>query len=522
MASPDAILHLAALHALSAAGFASTSNAASVTLSTALAQYLKLLATNCVERAALAGRSKVNAGDVVTTLDELGMGGVGELQEWALDLEGEVVFAGGGMEVLAAGLRIENGLDLTYMPVKEGYGAEEKEDEDDEDEDNEDEDGKEDETMEVDREVKVETLAFPSPDYSWLPPLPSAAGQAAAKITTSTSTGTTASTAPQTIAERYLVPILYANSQLSQTHPFVSPPKPTRRPLPPAPSSLQSLITTYEQTASDPSVTIRQTETRRHAADMLRLGISTPDSFSPETTLSLPIPPPRCTPIVPTYSDTLPQKLLLVNPRPDGLLSSLLHQTRSLHLPPSLRERLTSLRPPQPLNSDSGPIFYGESVRGPDEAALAKARGKPPTTEEEGWARATWDSGPRGMVKWSRGRLPSGRKVVQSGVGEDKPREPEGVKEEAVSGIKLRLGGPRLSVGRGEGTQRTSVSPEKRTAVGGEETRTVGDEADAVDEAAKDIVMEDVGTEQPELSVQGPAKGEMAAVVEGVESVMQP
>lgn len=101
MAAPDAVLHLAALHALASAGFASTSSAASLTLTDVVARYLRLLATTSVEKAALAGRSKVAAVDVVQTLEDLGVGSVGELQEWALDLESEVVFAGAGMDQLA-------------------------------------------------------------------------------------------------------------------------------------------------------------------------------------------------------------------------------------------------------------------------------------------------------------------------------------------------------------------------------------------------------------------------------------
>ncbi len=105
-AAPDAVLHLAALHALASAGFASTSSAASMTLTDVVARYLRLLATTSVERAAFAGRSKVAAIDVVRTLEDLGLGDVGELQEWALDLDSEVVFAGSGMDELAGWLLI--------------------------------------------------------------------------------------------------------------------------------------------------------------------------------------------------------------------------------------------------------------------------------------------------------------------------------------------------------------------------------------------------------------------------------
>lgn len=100
-ASPDAVLHLAALHTLAQAGFASTSRAASLTLSGALARYLHVVAASCTEHAALAGRSKVAAIDVVNTLDDLGVGGVTELQEWTADLDKEVSFTGGKMDELA-------------------------------------------------------------------------------------------------------------------------------------------------------------------------------------------------------------------------------------------------------------------------------------------------------------------------------------------------------------------------------------------------------------------------------------
>lgn len=104
-ASPDAVLHLAALHTLAQTGFASTSRAASVTLSGVLSRYLQLVATSCTERAALAGRSKVAAIDVVNALEDLGVGGITELQEWTADLDKEISFTGGKMDELAGGLR---------------------------------------------------------------------------------------------------------------------------------------------------------------------------------------------------------------------------------------------------------------------------------------------------------------------------------------------------------------------------------------------------------------------------------
>jgi histone H3/H4 len=110
-ASPDAILHLAALHALSAAGFASTSRAASTTLSGVLGRYLQLVGGACAERAALAGRAKVSAADVVEALEGLGVGGVEEVMEWSLD-EREVVFEGGGLEELDGEFNEKRGVGL--------------------------------------------------------------------------------------------------------------------------------------------------------------------------------------------------------------------------------------------------------------------------------------------------------------------------------------------------------------------------------------------------------------------------
>lgn len=105
-ASPEAVLHLAALHTLAQAGFASTSRAASVTLTGVLQQYLSVVAATCTERAALAGRSKVAAVDVVHALEDMGVGGVSELQEWTADLDKEVSFSGGKLEELSSKARV--------------------------------------------------------------------------------------------------------------------------------------------------------------------------------------------------------------------------------------------------------------------------------------------------------------------------------------------------------------------------------------------------------------------------------
>ncbi|KAK8846677.1 hypothetical protein IAR55_005764 [Kwoniella newhampshirensis] len=454
--SPDAVLHLAALHTLAATGFASTSQAASMTLSSVMAKYLRLVSTACVERASLAGRSKVAAVDVVDALDELGVQ-VGELYDWAQG-EGQVSFEKEGLVGLEnyvnQGLAVDEGIaHLKLVPKAEL--------------DDEEETISEDVTMDEDVHVKTESeqdleveekvTGFvyrpSSPDLSWLPPMPTSDHTTSCQPTepsssteTTADTPATASAPPQSVADRYRRPISYASSQLSQSHPFVDPPRPSiTTPLPPAPSSLSNLIDTYQAIAQDPSVALRQTDLRRQATDLLRNFIAPVDSFSPKDTLVTPIPPVRATPIVPSHSDVLPQKLLPVNPRPTGILSSLVHQIQSPHLPPPLRERLTSLRPPIAQVRDGNPILYGEPVRGPDDAALLKAIGKHVDVEGEGNAQAyaylqqTWDSGPKGVEKFSKGRLPTGKKVIMSKEGESVPRMSEETKREREEAQKVKL-----------------------------------------------------------------------------------
>ncbi|OCF37766.1 hypothetical protein I316_00893 [Kwoniella heveanensis BCC8398] len=321
-----------------------------------------------------------------------------------------------------------------------------------------------------------------SPDMSWLPPLPSATSNQTSTqgpITAANSTelalpNNISSGAPmpvpvplpeaQSIADRYRRPIPYSSSQLSQAHPFHDPPKPSSPlTLPPAPTSLPNLISTYAAIANDPSIALRQIDVRRQASELLRHSIAPVDAYTPAPTLISPIPPVRASPIVPSHSEDMPAKLLPVNPRPNGLLSSLVHQIQSPHLPPALRERLTSLRPPVPLKRDDQLILYGDGVRGPDEGVLLKAKGKhvEEGSVQEIYLRQTWDSGPRGMEKWSRGRLPTGRKVVQSKEGELLPREEEGKRKEReqTKEAKVRLKLP--SFGSGEGL----IPPPSQTPV---------------------------------------------------------
>lgn len=104
--SPDAILHLATLHLLSQVGFASTSRAASLSLSSVAAQYFRVVAQACVDRAVLAGRSKVAAQDVLGALQDMGVAGDGygmdELMEYGLDHAG-VGFKSSGIDDLSGG-----------------------------------------------------------------------------------------------------------------------------------------------------------------------------------------------------------------------------------------------------------------------------------------------------------------------------------------------------------------------------------------------------------------------------------
>lgn len=345
-----------------------------------------------------------------------------------------------------------------------------------------DEAGEEDDQMDIDvkeepgikEEEEEETWELrtryrpKSPDMSWLPPLPTDQIIAAASGLGTVTAAVENAPAPQSVADRYRRPIAFATSTLAENHPFSDPPAVSPRPaLPPAPSSFSSLITTYQAVVSEPSVALRQTDGRRQAADLLRLTVGNPEVFTPKDTLFIPLPPPHISPIVPSHSDSLPSKLLPVNPHQNGIVSSLLHQIRSPYLPPSLRERLTALRPPQAQPSDNGPILFGPPVRGADESALAKARGKAMGDEPEISYRATWDSGPRRSDRWSRGSLPNGKKVIRYVAGQKYPRESAGAKalrlkiNEKVPGIvdgremspgsasspnvgiKLRLGAPK-------------------------------------------------------------------------------
>jgi hypothetical protein len=285
-----------------------------------------------------------------------------------------------------------------------------------------------------------------SPDMTWLPPLPTAdveLGAATGVPGAGAEAGAEVAAeapAPQSIVDRYRQPVPYSTSQLVEAHPFCDPPQSTLEDdLPSAPSSFPTLVAAYEAALTEPSVALRQTDGRRQAADLLRLTVGNPDRFSTRDTLAHPLPGPQVSAVVPSHSETLPPHLIPVNPDQAGIITSILHQIRTPYLPAGLRERLTSLRPPQAQMTERGPALFGDPVRGADDAALAKARGKATGEDSIAEFRATWDSGPHGPEKWSRGRLPTGRKVIKEVVG-SAPREP-GAPSNPKAPLRLKIAG---------------------------------------------------------------------------------
>jgi histone H3/H4 len=104
--SPDALLHLATLHLLSQAGFASTSQAASLSLTSVVGEYFKLVARSTVDRALHAGRAKPGIYDVVGSLEDLGYGmRLEDLYEYGLE-SGRDTLEGEGLEKLAGKLKV--------------------------------------------------------------------------------------------------------------------------------------------------------------------------------------------------------------------------------------------------------------------------------------------------------------------------------------------------------------------------------------------------------------------------------
>lgn len=341
-----------------------------------------------------------------------------------------------------------------------------------EEEEAEEEESEDDESMEIDNPEPVHLN--PPPDFAWLPPLPGTVKlQPSEPGKPADTTAELPQAAPASIADRYRVRIPFASSSFAlRATPYVDPPAPPDRPLPGATSSLPSLIETYNATRAEPSLTLRQTDTRRQALELLRRHIAPPDRFSPSASLSAPnFPPaPRVSPIVPSHSDTLPPQLLPINPNPTTLLSQLVHTIQSPHLPPDLRERLTSLRPPLAQKRDGEPILYGPPVRGPDTAALLRAKGKPFTPEDEAWLYATWDSGPKGIKKWGKAELPTGKKVIKHVIGEEAPRRagpPPEEKEKRTLKLSLSRGSASASPGMGAKDASPGPAPPATPGAGG-------------------------------------------------------
>jgi hypothetical protein len=269
-------------------------------------------------------------------------------------------------------------------------------------------------------------LRFPSPDFSWLPPIPDlSAIQPPEPNSPSAATrprhAVESITVPSAIVDRYRTRIPFASSSLTTQSTYNTPTltQPTAKRLPPGTTSLPDLISTYADTKGEMSVSIRPNGYRLQALDLLRRQIAAPEGYSPHDSLAVKgsVAGPRFTPIA------VPPHPVAVNPDQNGILSRLLHSIQSANLPSELRERLTTLRPPLAQKRDGQPLTYGPGLRGADDAALARAQGKEAQKEDEVYAFATWDSGPRGLEKFSRPNLPRGKKVIKYVEGEEVPRQ---------------------------------------------------------------------------------------------------
>jgi len=266
-------------------------------------------------------------------------------------------------------------------------------------------------------------LRFPSPDFSWLPPIPDLTAQQAGPSSPSATTrprhAVESVTVPSAIIDRYRTRIPFASSSLTSQPIYAKPIQPDTKRLPPGTSSLPDLISTYADTKGEMSVSIRPNGYRLQALDLLRRQIAAPEGYSPHDTLAVKgsVPGPRFTPIA------VPPHPVAVNPAQEGILSRLLHSIQSANLPSELRERLTTLRPPLAQKRDGQPLTYGPGIRGADDAALARAQGKEAQKEDEVYSYATWDSGTRGLEKFSRPNLPRGKKVIKYVEGEEVPRQ---------------------------------------------------------------------------------------------------
>jgi hypothetical protein len=342
------------------------------------------------------------------------------------------------LDYLQEGLSIQN-------PIAELRIVHDDDIEEDEDEDEKPEvDGEgevKDEQMDVDSDTELDPnlksspvptadeiksrpkLRFPSPDFSWLPPIPDLSTQQPEPSSSSTTTrprhAVESVTVPSAIIDRYRTRIPFASSSLASRSTYAKPIQPDTKRLPPGTSSLPDLISTYADTKGEMSVSIRPNGYRLQALDLLRRQIAAPEGYSPHDSLAVKgsVPGPRFTPIA------VPPHPVAVNPAQEGILSRLLHSIQSANLPSELRERLTTLRPPLAQKRDGQPLTYGPGIRGADDAALARAQGKEPQKEDEVYSYATWDSGPRGLEKFSRPNLPRGKKVIKYVEGEEIPRQ---------------------------------------------------------------------------------------------------
>ena len=275
----------------------------------------------------------------------------------------------------------------------------------------------------IDETLSRVKLRFPSPDFSWLPPIPDLSNQqpepSSPSATTRPRHAVESITVPSAIIDRYRTRIPFTSSSLTSQTTYAKPIQQDTKRLPPGTSSLPDLISTYADTKGEMSVSIRPNGYRLQALDLLRRQIAAPEGYSPQDTLAVKgsVPGPRFTPIA------VPPHPVAVNPAQEGILSRLLHSIQSANLPSELRERLTTLRPPLAQKRDGQPLTYGPGIRGADDAALARAQGKEPQKEDEVYSFATWDSGPRGLEKFSRPNLPRGKKVIKYVEGEDTPRQ---------------------------------------------------------------------------------------------------
>lgn len=286
-------------------------------------------------------------------------------------------------------------------------------------------------------------VQFPSPDFSWLPPLPDPLATTRPDLSSPTAAkrqperAVEATSAPASIFERYKTRIPFASSSIpSQAHylePHITSQQDAK--LPPASTSLPHLISTYAETKGEPTVNLRPNGYRLQALDLLRRQIAPPDAYAPSDSLTVQgcVSGPRVTPIA------VPPHPVPVNPEQSGILSRLVHAIHSPNLPPELRERLTSVRPPLAQKKDGQPLYYGPGLRGADEAALMRAQGKEPEQQEEVLSYATWDSGPRGIEKFSRGALPRGKKVIKYVEGEDVPRQEKRPAGDSAAPRTLRI-----------------------------------------------------------------------------------